>query len=182
MKYLIAITLPKSLSQKLASVQQLYKSERWNIALPPHITLVPPAKLMSSEGDLKKILTEVAKKFQPLEIKIVGVGRFRNHGNTIFAKVEKSQELSVLQESLSRRLASCLAIENSRKRFHPHITLSNQLKPGEAREKLRTFVNWSQSRVSLARRYHCCREMMMNADTKKSLILHSGRNKCYNFL
>ncbi|PIX30072.1 hypothetical protein COZ63_01695 [Candidatus Berkelbacteria bacterium CG_4_8_14_3_um_filter_42_13] len=137
MKYLIAITLPKSLSQKLASVQQLYKSERWNIALPPHITLVPPAKLMSSEGDLKKILTEVAKKFQPLEIKIVGVGRFRNHGNTIFAKVEKSQELSVLQESLSRRLASCLAIENSRKRFHPHITLSNQLKPGEAREKLR---------------------------------------------
>lgn len=136
MRYLLAITLPKNLSLRLAKIQQRYRSKRWSIALPPHITLLPPAKIKSDLQELGKILAKIAAQFSPFEIKIPGVGKFRNRGNTIFAKIEKNQSLADLQESLSRQSGKHLAIENNHQHFRPHITLSNQLEQNEAQEKL----------------------------------------------
>jgi len=134
MKYLVVIALPLDLSSRLAKIQRLYRSPRWNIALPPHITLLPPAKLRSSKKELITTLAKIAGQFSSFEIEIVGVGKFKNRGNAIFAKIGESPKLSELHQCLSNQIKNHLEFKNQR-HFRPHITLSSQLQRNEAKEK-----------------------------------------------
>lgn len=136
MKYLVAIILPKNLSQRLAEIQRRYKSERWNIALPPHITLIPPAKLTSNFKALSEALEKRAKDFKRFKIDIAGVSQFRNHGNTIFTQVTKSDNLLNLHQLVIKSIEGHLEImKDYPRQYRPHITLSNDLTANEAQEK-----------------------------------------------
>jgi len=136
MRYLIAITLPQGLSANYSKIQKRYKSKNWNIALPPHITLIPPAKLTSSFKALSEALKKRAKDFKRFKIDIVGIDQFANTGNTIFAQVAKSDDLLNLQRLVIKSIEGHLEIMKGYPRqYHPHITLSNDLTADEAQEK-----------------------------------------------
>jgi len=136
MRYLIAITLPQGLSANYSKIQKRYKSKNWNIALPPHITLIPPAKLTSNFKALSEALKKRAKDFERFKIDIVGVGQFANTGNTIFAQVAKSDDLLSLQQLVIKSIEGHLKImKDYPKQYRPHITLSNDLTADEAQEK-----------------------------------------------
>lgn len=128
MKYLIAIALPKNLSQKLAKIQRQYKSSRWNIALPPHITLIPPANLLTDFDNLFSDLSKFTNNIEPFEIKICGIDKFVNKGNTIFAKIVENKPLQDIHQSMTRIALKHLNISKDYPDiFCPHITLSNNL-------------------------------------------------------
>jgi 2'-5' RNA ligase len=126
-KYLCAITLPEAITSELASVQQNYKSSSWNIAIQPHITLVPPARAIVSLDQAEEILSGIAKNTKPFDIEVEGVDMFENRSNTVFAKVKLSEELLRLYAELRRWAPSFVADLKMENNFHPHVTLSNKL-------------------------------------------------------
>lgn len=127
MKYLIGIAPSDEISHQIKSVQQEFKSDRWNIALPPHITLMPPVEAILPVAQAIKLIKEAVYNIEKFQIEITGVDSFCNYHRTIYAAVKSSLELIDLQGKVEAISAKIGKINNAFKSFIPHITLSNDL-------------------------------------------------------
>lgn len=130
MKYLVAIKLPEEISKKISAIQQAYKSSAWEILIEPHITLLPPSLALVSLDDAEKILAGIAQNFKPFELEVVGLSRFRNKSNTVFATLGDSEPLQRLHGALLQVAPTFTALDMHayrQREFIPHITLSNKL-------------------------------------------------------
>lgn len=154
-KYLCAIPLPVEAALAIREIQESYKSASWNILIEPHITLVPPGVAVSSSAEAEEMLRAAVAGVTPFDITICGVDIFKNQSNTIFAKVEPSEELMKLQYEVYRASIGFIAKPNVRSEqsgnhFHPHITLSNKLNSVLAEQIL---AQLSEQRIDFS---FCC--------------------------
>lgn len=92
--------------------------------IPPHITLKDSFKI--EEGELDEVITElkrIAMETKPFPIHITKVSSFEPVTNTIYFKVEKTDEIIKLEEKLHSG-----KFEDTRKHpFVPHVTLAQDL-------------------------------------------------------
>lgn len=132
MKYLCAITLPTQTALAIREIQENYKSASWNIPIEPHITLVPAGAALATLEQAEEMLSTALAQFSPFDITVRGVAVFNNQANTVFAKVEPSEDLARLQyavhcASIGFASKPNVRAEDAGNRFNPHITLSNKL-------------------------------------------------------
>ena len=137
MKYLIVIILPSEINHKIELIQQKYKNDHWNIALPPHITLMPPAQAILPSEKAIKIIKEAAHKIKKFEIEITDVGFFCNYYHTIYITVKSNPKLNALYKKIISSADKIGKIEGAYKNFNfiPHITLSNDLTKEEFNQR-----------------------------------------------
>lgn len=137
MKYLVGIILPSNINHKIELIQQKYKNDRWNIALPPHITLMPPAKAILSSDKAIKIIEKTVSDVKKFKIEILDVNYFCNYYRTIYAAVENSSKLKALYKNIISQANKIGAIKGPYKSFNfaPHITLLNDLTDDEFNQR-----------------------------------------------
>lgn len=135
MKYLIAIILPSEINHKIELIQQEYKNDHWNIALPPHITLMPPVHPILSSDMTLKIIEEAVANVKKFEIETTDIGYFHNYYRVIYAKVENSSKLNELYKKINSRADKIGKFHKENKGFIPHITLSNDLTEEEFNQR-----------------------------------------------
>jgi 2'-5' RNA ligase len=138
LQYLVGIRLPEPWHKIIKEIQVANKSEKWNISLDPHITLLPFGKAICTPDEAETVLQGVAKKFIPFQILVDDVKKFQNSSHTVFAEVRDTHQLSKLhREVVSAGPKVCLLDrELEDRRFHPHITLSNMLKNAEEQNRV----------------------------------------------
>lgn len=126
MKYGIAIFPSKPIQDKANSYRKRYD---------PHYSLIPPHITLkeSFEADNDKIhqlvqeLHEIAKNTEPVTFNINKVSTFAPVTNTLYLKVDASQELVNLYE----KLQSGKFPTNKEYTFIPHITIAKSLSDQE---------------------------------------------------
>jgi 2'-5' RNA ligase len=126
MKYGIALFPSKKLQDFANSYRKRYDP---NYALvPPHLTL--KTAFEASEDELQTLAYELRKTAQtvnPLTISIKKVSSCRPVNNVIYLKVEPTEELDHLHNSLHRGLFG----EQPEFAFVPHITIGQKLSDDE---------------------------------------------------
>jgi 2'-5' RNA ligase len=118
-------------------IQQKYKNNRWNIALPPHITLMPPAQAILPNKEAIEIIEKTVCKINKFEIEITDVSFFRNYYHIIYITVKSNPKLNELYKKVISSAGKIGKIEGAYKSFNfiPHITLSNDLTEEEFNQK-----------------------------------------------
>lgn len=127
MKYLIAILLPKSIGRNVSTIQGKYNNGQWHIALPPHITLVPPMVVEKPLAEISKMVNESIKNTKQFDIELQDIGYFANKHYVIYQEAKITPELLNLANNLNE---SCQKIAKEIKKydkFVAHVTLSNDL-------------------------------------------------------
>lgn len=127
MRAFLGIPIPEELRLRIASIQDRFSDfdikfvEQENL----HFNLKFFEEIDKERTDqLRKILEDISKQFQPFEIKIAGVGAFpsRNYVRVIWLGVKEGyQTLVSLAEMIESALES-LGFETE-ERFVPHLTL-----------------------------------------------------------
>jgi len=127
MRAFLGISIPEELRLRIASIQDRFSDfdikfvEQENL----HFNLKFFEEIDKERTDqLRKILEDISKQFQPFEIKIAGVGAFpsRNYVRVIWLGVKEGyQTLVSLAEMIESALES-LGFETE-ERFVPHLTL-----------------------------------------------------------
>ena len=131
MRLFIAINFTnKTRSQLLALCDELRgKSERGRYSLPEnlHLTLIFLGDCDAKQTATVKSVIDAAN-FEPFEITIDCVGRFRRNGGDLWwAGVRENKVLSELHRSLAFALCSNGFILEKRK-YSPHITLAREVR------------------------------------------------------
>jgi len=135
MKCLIAILIPEEIAKEISSIQQKYKNEEWNIALPPHITLVPPMEVTELTPEMLEALEKETKVTGPFNIDLKEIGHFQNEYFVIYQNVEVSPSLAGLADELTVVSKTFAVSMKEYKEFHPHMTLSNDLNEEEFKDR-----------------------------------------------
>ncbi|MBM7553997.1 YjcG family protein [Thalassobacillus pellis] len=126
MRYGIAIFPPKAIQDVANSYRKRYDVHY--ALIPPHITLKEPFE--AEEEDIEKIVPElekIARETRPFDIEIKKVSSFSPVTNTIYLKVEPSEEIIELNEKLHSGNLS----DNREYSFVPHITIAQKLSEDE---------------------------------------------------
>ncbi|MYL32200.1 hypothetical protein GLW08_05450 [Pontibacillus yanchengensis] len=126
MKYGIAIFPSKDIQDVANSYRMRYDPHY--ALIPPHITLKEAFE--EDDEDIEKVvkeLSEVAKETNPFSFAIRKLSTFSPVTNTIYMKVEASEELQNLHERLNR---TDIPKEDTFN-FVPHITIAQKLSDDE---------------------------------------------------
>ena len=140
MYYYIHISLPEELQNRVEAIRFKYK---YSAKSKPHVTLVPPLKLLDghTDTDLMKVIEIVAKKTNPFPVTQIGVGYFNNK-EIIHVIIERTNELLLLHRELLEAISGIL--ETSEGEFaelpQPHITIIS-LPPENGHEAWRAIKN-----------------------------------------
>ncbi|KHE67925.1 YjcG family protein [Halobacillus sp. BBL2006] len=127
MKYGIAIFPSKKVQDEANSYRKRYDPHY--ALIPPHITLKEAFEADESEIESKIIpeLKEIAKNTQPFSYGIYKVSSFSPVTNTIYLKIDPSEEIFGLNE----KLHSGPLHEEKDFSFVPHITIAQKLTDAE---------------------------------------------------
>ncbi|MFG6149430.1 YjcG family protein [Halobacillus sp. B23F22_1] len=127
MKYGIAAFPSKKIQDEANSYRKRYDPHY--ALIPPHITLKEPFEADEDKIESKIIpeLKRVAKETTPFNIHIQKVSSFTPVTNTIYLKVEPSEEIS----SINERLHTDHLPDNKQYSFVPHITIAQKLSDEE---------------------------------------------------
>lgn len=126
MKYGIAIFPSKPVQDKANSLRKRYDPHY--ALIPPHITLKEAFE--ADEDTIQRLVPElraIAKETAPLKININKVSTFAPVTNTIYMKVEATQEIIDLFE----KMQSGVFPANKEYAFVPHITVAQKLSDQE---------------------------------------------------
>jgi 2'-5' RNA ligase len=127
MNYAVAIFPSKKLQDKVNSYRKRYDS---NYAyIPPHLTL--KASFKADEASLHTIaekLEEISKLYKPFTLKVLKTSTFQPVSNTLYFKVEQSDELAGLHNTLNE---DRLFGDPSPFSFVPHITIGQNMSDDE---------------------------------------------------
>ncbi|MFQ3543921.1 YjcG family protein [Halobacillus rhizosphaerae] len=127
MRYGIAVFPSKKIQDVANSYRKRYDPHY--ALIPPHITLKEPFEAEEDEinGKIIPELKEVASVTEPFSIGIFKVSTFSPVTNTIYLKVENSDEIS----NLNNRLHSDKLPGEMEFSFVPHITIAQKLSDDE---------------------------------------------------
>ncbi|QQZ08165.1 YjcG family protein [Heyndrickxia vini] len=126
MKYGIVMFPSKKLQDLVNSYRKRYDPHY--ALIPPHITLKHVFE--STDDEIKTIshkLKQLSKQHHPMKIHVSKVSSFQPVNNTIYFKVEPTEEL----EQLHKELYSELPGEDPEYSFVPHITIGQKLSNDE---------------------------------------------------
>ncbi|MFZ0370510.1 MAG: 2'-5' RNA ligase family protein [Halobacillus sp.] len=127
MRYGIAVFPSKKVQDVANSYRKRYDPHY--ALIPPHITVKEPFEAEESEIEEKIIpeLKEIAKNTEPFSYGIYKVSSFSPVTNTIYLKVEPSEEIFALNDNLH---TGSLPDKKDFK-FVPHITIAQKLSDDE---------------------------------------------------
>lgn len=137
MLYYIHIPLPKDLRDRVAAVELKYQAK--GSKSEPHITLIPPRKLMEGrlENYLKGTIDLMAERYQqhPFWIDQNGLGYFGKK-ETVYINIYRSSPLLRLHENLVNVISGILEPADGpyNNLPTPHITLAKNLSPERGEE------------------------------------------------
>jgi 2'-5' RNA ligase len=128
---LIAVMPPEPVYAEIRRKQQ-FIADTWGpkhaLRTPPHITLIPPILLTSSEaGWLYGMADALSAMFPPFEILLQGYGSFRPR--VVFINIVNKTALKDLQETWLHAVRSKMphVLDTYPDRpFHPHLTLAHK--------------------------------------------------------
>ncbi|SFA78219.1 MULTISPECIES: YjcG family protein [unclassified Bacillus (in: firmicutes)] len=117
-------------SKKLQDLANSYR-KRYD----PHYSLITPHLTLKSafeatEDEAKKLaeqLGEIAKKYQPFQLKTTKISSFQPVNNVIYLKVEPSEYLDSLHNDMNAQLET----QPQEYAFVPHITIAQKLSNDE---------------------------------------------------
>lgn len=136
-EYFLGITLPDDFTKEVEIIRRRFAAPR----TAPHITLIPPFRWTSSEGDLERILMDSIRGCLPFTVTTKGLGRFGR--SVIFIDVALSSELRKLYKRLKESLEQEGIDDLAKGRpYHPHITLATRLSPGEFDKYMAELVDY----------------------------------------
>lgn len=143
MRAFLGISVPKELKPRIASIQDRFSD--FDIKLVEEENLHFNLKFFEeldkeNMEQVKRVLEDVCKQFQPFEIKIEGVGAFpnMNYVRVIWLGVKEGyQTLAALAEMIEKSLES-LGFETE-ERFVPHLTLG-RVRSGRNKNELITLL------------------------------------------
>lgn len=149
MKYGIVVFPSKKLQDLANSYRKRYDPHY--ALIPPHITL----KSVFEKNDLEiqeiaDQVRELAKRFEPFQIKIPKFSTFEPLNNVIYMKIETSNEIVDLHEALQ----ALLATEPPQYSFVPHITVAQKLSHDEHSDVLGRLSMQSIKHEELVDRFH----------------------------
>lgn len=106
-----------------------------------HLTLKFLGDVQDTETpDICRVVTEVARRFEPFEITCRGAGAFPSaeHPRTLWIGIEDgAEELCALQAALEAALKDQLGFPKDARRFQPHLTIGRvKHEPPSARGEL----------------------------------------------
>lgn len=125
--FFIALLPPEDIQEEVTAFKQ-YVAAHFNskhaLRSPPHITLIPPFRWLSSErSKLIQFLEDFHFSTSSFELILQGFDCFAPR--VIFVDVRPEALLEQLQEALKTAIASQLGIENRGPfGFHPHMTIA----------------------------------------------------------
>ncbi|MCP3026653.1 YjcG family protein [Halobacillus sp. A5] len=127
MKYGIAAFPSKKIQDEANSYRKRYDPHY--ALLPPHITLKEPFDAEEEQIENKIIpeLKRVAEETKPFSVHIQKVSSFTPVTNTIYLKVEPSEDILALNERLHNENLP----DNKQYSFVPHITIAQKLSDEE---------------------------------------------------
>ncbi len=128
----VAIAIPDQLGLHLTELQQALKQAaagwRWNSTLPFHTTLVFLGDVRNHDLDrLCGAIAASAAPFQPMELRIAGLGAFPNatRPRVIWAGLDAPDPGPLLQlHEAIVKAATQTGYRAEDLRFHPHVTLA----------------------------------------------------------
>ncbi|MFC7062824.1 YjcG family protein [Halobacillus seohaensis] len=127
MRYGIAVFPPKRIQDEANSYRKRYDPHY--ALIPPHITVKEPFEAEDSQIDNEIIpeLKRIAKHSKPFKFNINKVSSFSPATNTIYLKVNPSEEIVSLNEKLHEGVLP----DNKEYSFVPHITIAQKLSDEE---------------------------------------------------
>ncbi|KRG10881.1 YjcG family protein [Lederbergia galactosidilytica] len=125
MKFGIVIFPSKELQDLANSYRKRYDPHY--ALIPPHLTLKEGFETEEKPEKLTEILEAIAKEFQPIHLKFLKVSSFQPITNTIYLKVEKTDELLRLHEELYSEIPG----GPPEHPFVPHVTIGQKLSNDE---------------------------------------------------
>jgi len=162
MKYLIAILLPDDIAKDMSAIQQKYNNGRWNIALPPHITLVPPMVIDKSLEEISAIVKQSVENCKPFEVDLKNVEYFAHKYYVIYQSVNITPELENLAGNLNDACQKIAIKIKKYDKFVAHVTLSNDL------DKNEFIKRFPQIKKEIAERSFVCHQIaLLSRDPNK---------------
>ncbi|GJM22909.1 MAG: RNA 2',3'-cyclic phosphodiesterase [Planctomycetota bacterium] len=141
----VALALPDSIQEQLASLALGLPGARWTESSPFHLTL---AFLGELDGPQAQLVEDglYGVRADPFELRLSGVGHFppRGEPKVLWAGVAPDDPVIALQRAVRRRLAR-LGVTIEARRYVPHITLA-RLRHTPLAELLR----WMEAQIELS--------------------------------
>lgn len=150
----VAIRPPAEIRDLLIDTMGGIEGLRWQDEDQLHLTIRFVGEVDGSRAeDLALALTSL--RFEPLDLRINGVGRFeQRRGGALWAGVEPKEPLARLAAKVDR-LCQSVGLEPERRTYHPHITLARwsrgggPVEPFLLRHARLSSPPWQADRVTL---------------------------------
>ncbi|MFE4349308.1 YjcG family protein [Peribacillus butanolivorans] len=150
MKYGVAIFPSKKLQDLANSYRKRYDTKY--AFIPPHITLKQTFEATDMEiSTVAEQLKDIAKKSQPFKLNVTKAKSFQPVSNTIYFKVELSEELQELHVALHDEKFCKSESEHA---FVPHITIAQDLSDNEHSDVLGQLSMLDVSHEEEVKRIH----------------------------
>lgn len=150
MKYGVAIFPSKQLQDLANSYRKRYDTKY--AFIPPHLTLKQPFEATDIEiSAIAEQLKDIAQKSQPFRLNVTKAKSFQPVSNTIYFKVELSEELERLHTSLHDNKIFKDEPEHA---FIPHITIAQNLSDNEHSDVLGQLSMLDVSHEEEVKRIH----------------------------
>ena len=150
MKYGIAIFPTKKLQDLANSYRKRYDTKY--AFIPPHITLKQAFEAEDSEiGAIAEQIRDITLKHRPFLLQVTKAKSFQPVSNTIYFKVEPSEELISLHEAFQ---GGVFPEEENATAFVPHITIAQELSDNEHSDVLGQLTMLDVSHEEEAKRIH----------------------------
>jgi len=124
--FFIALAMPSPLKVKIDWIREeiaLLFNSHHALKTPPHITLQPPFKSLSTIENLNDIISDY-NCFLPVHIRLSGFGFFGN--KVAFINVKNQDQLTLLRAELCKRLRKEGITQEAAGAFYPHLTLAHR--------------------------------------------------------
>jgi 2'-5' RNA ligase len=120
----VAITVPEPWSQVLRGARAAAGDPEAR-AIPPHVTLLAPAKVAADELDqIDDHLEQVASRYSAFDLHLRGTGTFRPVSPVVFVQVVEGIALC---EQIAGEVRSGLLDRPLRFPYHPHVTIGHDV-------------------------------------------------------
>lgn len=125
--YAVALELSDKIADKLSKLRTDYQ-QVMEYMINPHITLVYPFSPVFSLFQINEQLEKVAKRYEPFNINLNGIGFFENGNNVIYAALENIRPVKKLHADIYTSLEGLIKewqtdVDYNLEKFVPHVTI-----------------------------------------------------------